>query len=324
MIAARTALFAALLLTACASNTPPTQEGETSATASSSAVSSGSSEPAASASSTSASVPPATSASASQSPSASAATGSISTAANGKRTIRFDGYTGPKATKSFAGTPAVWVFGPANNDADFEQNKLALVALLKPQGDEVVVQWGKDELVVPGILAAPSVAPAGLKKGDAVFTNTAKGSGAARVVSVNKQSGQAKLKVSRGSAVEDADISQAALLKLDDKLTFGQPVAIKEGSAWLVGHYVGGDASKGFVALGKGFRLVAPSTIKPLRISAPLAKGAAVWALSAGGGGKDLKPGTVEEVLNDASQYKVKLDSGLETLTFDRVTPPLE
>lgn len=313
MIAARTALFAALLVTACASNTPATQEGEASATASTPAPADSSAAPVESA------APVASSASASTT--ASAASGSISTAANGKRTIRFDGYTGPKATKSFAGTPAVWVFGPANNDADFEQNKLALVGLLKPQGDEVIVQWGKDELVVPGILAAPSVAPAGLKKGDAVFTNTAKGSGAARVVSVNKQSGQAKLKVSRGSAIEDADISQAALLKLDDKLTFGQPVAIKEGSGWIVGNYVGGDASKGFVALGKGFRLVAPSTIKALHVSAPLAKGAAVWALA---GGKDLKPGTIEEVLNEASQYKVKLDAGTETVAFDRVTTPLE
>lgn len=316
MIAARTALFAALLVTACASNTPATQEGEASATASTPAPADASAAPVES----TAPIASSASASASASATASAATGSISTAANGKRTIRFDGYTGPKATKSFAGTPAVWVFGPANGDADFEQNKLALVGLLKPQGDEVIVQWGKDELIVPGILAAPSVAPAGLKKGDAVFTNTAKGSGAARVVSINKQSGQAKLKVSRGSAIEDADISQAALLKLDDKLTFGQPVAIKEGSTWLVGSYVGGDASKGFVALGKGYRLVAPSTIKPLRVSAPFTKGAAVWALS----GKDLKPGTIEEVLNEASQYKVKLDAGSETVAFDRVTTPLE
>lgn len=251
---------------------------------------------------------------------ATASATETASASKGKRTFTFEGYTGPKASKSFANTPLAWVVRPAGEDGSFENNRLDILPFVKVQGDEVLVQMGKDELVVPQAIAHPAAAPAALKPGDIVLTNTSSGVTLAKVAANDKQTGQTKVRYVKDGAAAETTISRQATLKLDGALSFGAPVAFKDGSTWVGGWYGGGDASKAFVAMGKGWKVVDAKSLKVLKLNAAHAAGASVWTKTANG----FEPGTVEQSLDDGLRYKVKLKSGASTAAFDAVSAPLE
>jgi hypothetical protein len=269
---------------------------------------------------TATSEPVATAEATASAPTATETATASATVAKGKRTFKFEGYTGPKASKSFANTPLAWVVRPAGDDGSFENNRLDILPFLKVQGDEVIVQMGKDELIVPQAIAHPAAAPAALQSGDIVLTNTSGGVTIAKVAANDKKTGQTKVKYVKDGAISETTISRQATLKLDGTLSFGAPVAFKDGATWVGGWYGGGDASKGFVAMGKGWKVVDAKALKALKIGTLHAAGAAVWTKTS----KGFEPGTVEEALDDGLRYKVKLKSGSTTAAFDAVSAPLE
>ncbi len=244
-----------------------------------------------------------------------------SATARGKRSFRFEAYDGPKVKRAFEHTPVAWVVRPAGSDGSFEENKLALMALLRTQGDDVVVQYEGGELSVPMTLAQAGATPLGLKTGDTVFSNTGAFGAVARVQSIDEKKGMTKIKFVVGTEVQEKEISRQAMLKLDDRASFGRPVAFKDGATWRHGLFGGGDAKKGFVALGKGWKVVDTGSIKPLKILGAHTKGAKVVAGAQG----TLSAGVVEEVLDGGLRYKVKLaDGSTSTLGFDVVSAPVE
>lgn len=304
----------------CASSAPEGQPAdphgaEGSGTATTASASSDATGPA-----SSASAEPSASSSSAASGSASSVASS-STGPKGKRSFRFEAYDGPKVKRSFEHTPVAWVVRPAGSDGSFEENKLALMALLRTQGDDVVVQYEGGELAVPMALAQAGATPLGLKTGDTVFSNTGSFGAVARVQSIDEKKGMTKIKFVVGADVQEKEISRQAMLKLDERASFGRPVAFKDGATWRHGLFGGGDAKKGFVALGKGWKVVDSAAIKPLKILGAHAKGAKVVAGAQG----TLSAGVVEEVLDGGLRYKVKLaDGSSATLGFDVVSAPVE
>jgi hypothetical protein len=198
---------------------------------------------------------------------------------------------------------------------------------VRAEGDEIVIKhFDGSEIFIPGALVYPAAPAKGLKVGDTVLADVAAASAPARVVKLEGSGDDQSIEIKymwAGSS-SDATLAPNGVVKLEDKVAFGQPVAWKKDGAWEIGDLAGGDATTGFVIESGGHAVLVPKKdLKPLKITRLYKKGDKVWASRYG----TLKPGKVTEVVEGGLAYKVQLDSGeaaADPFEFGGVTSPLE
>lgn len=233
-------------------------------------------------------------------------------------------YAGPKVATKIAGKKA-WAVIPVGLEDDFNVAKVALLDYLRTEKDEHVFkeQGGDEELWVPTAMVRNAEAAKGLAKGTALMLNVAAASGYGRITSIEKgdEGVVIKAKYYWGSSPSDAELSESEVIKLEDKIAFGQPVAYKSDSDWQPGQLVYTDKDSSWVVSSGGSPTkVATKDVKAMKVTKVYAKGDKVWAYDL-----KLEPAKVVEVLDGGVAYKVKLDKGgkEQTVTMDHVTAPL-
>lgn len=247
---------------------------------------------------------------------------------DGKRgPAHWKGFPGPKTKATALATKRAWGVVPVGLGDDFDVAKIALQDYGKPSGEEqLLLAFDKSEIYVPAGLVRPAEPAKGVAKGDGIMVNVAAASGYGRVLEVKKgdEGDVVSFKYDWGGSIDDdpTDLPVDQVVKLEDKLSFGQPVAVKDGDGWRFGELVYTDATTSWVLgfAGKPEQ-VATKDLKPLKVAKPIAKGAKVLAE---GPGFRLVPGKVTDVLGGGAQYKVKLDDGKEEkLPMQKVSAPL-
>jgi hypothetical protein len=245
--------------------------------------------------------------------------------ADGKGPFHFTDYQGPKV-KATIDTAKVWGVQPVGAKNAWDLLKFAREDFARLEGNEVVIKhFDGAEIYVPGALAFPAKAASGIKKGDAVMADVAAASTHARVVSVDKDGDETKVRIKYlwGGSTSDDALSLDQVVKMGDEVTYGNRVAWKTDGKWECGDYAGGDKKAAFVIDSSGRpQLVEIKDLKPLKIASVYKKGDRVWAATFDG----LVPGKITEVVEGGIGYRVKLDKGdsKDVLEFDKVTSPLD
>ena len=242
------------------------------------------------------------------------------------RPCHFAAWAGPKFDAKALTAQKVWALVPVGLDCDYGVAKLAMESYGRPAGKEqVLVAFDQKEMFVPAALVQ-SVEPAKkLKKGDAVMADVAAASGYGRVVEVVTTEGQStiKLKYMWGGSVSDTALEPSAVIKLDDKLSFGAPIGVKTDDGWDCGTLLVMDEKAGwYLGFAGSLNKADIKNIKPMKVSKAYKKGDKVWAKIM----SRLNPATVVEVLDGGVGYKVRgeKESKDETVGLEDLTSPLK
>lgn len=238
-----------------------------------------------------------------------------------KGPFRYPSYNGPTVALK-VDTPKAWGVVPIGRRDDWELLKFMFEEYVRTEGNLIVLKhFDGSEYHLPGALVFPARKVENIKKGDALVADEAASSVFARAISVDKEAGTVKLKYEFGGSVSDDELDLDRVIKLEDKLSFGQPVAWKAEDVWNVGELCGSDKEKAFVLDASSRARVVPTADLRVIKTAPLKKGDKVWARE-----WELKPATIVEVLEGGLRYKVRFDGGTkdETVTFNHVTLPLK
>lgn len=285
---------------------------------------------------TAAAVTPAPTAIASTAPTAAASAtpstppaGGADGASGGKRApAHWTDFAGPKIKATALSSKKAWAVVPVGLQGKFDIVKIALEEYGKPAGEEqLLIEFDKSEMYVPAGLVKPTATAKGLAKGDALMVNVAAASGFGRVTKLEKgeadEGERVTFKYAWGGSVSEETLPLDEVVKLEDKVAFGHPVAVKDGDDWVHAQCIYTDATTSWIiAFGGSPRQVATKDLRPLKLAKPLAKGAKV---SAYGGAFKFAPGKIVDVLEGGAQYKVKFEAGdkEETLPLERVSAPL-
>jgi hypothetical protein len=197
--------------------------------------------------------------------------------------------------------------------------KIALYEFARTEGDEhVFMRFDKVETWVPAGLTREAKPATGLKKGDAVLADVAASNGYGRVLEVNGESVKIKYWFVNMS---DATLKTTQLIPIEDKLAFGQPIAVKSGDKWEGGQLIYTDKDKTWMITGSGApKQVETKDVKPMKVTKPFKKGDKVWAAWLG----KMDKAEVVEALEEGTAYKVKLSDGKEqSFGLDKITSPL-
>jgi hypothetical protein len=241
-----------------------------------------------------------------------------------KKATHWTAYAGPKMKATALTTKQVWAVVPVGYD--FGLVKIALETYGAADGDEQRLDlFDKTQLWVPAALVKPAAKATALAKGDAVMVNVAAASGFGRVTAMKKGDDgvtMVSFRYTWGSSVSESELPLDEVIRLDDKIAFGGPVATKEEDGrWGLGQVIYTDAKETWVITLSGPPAkVATKDVVAMKVAKPFTKGAKVSSY----GSLGLEPGKVVEVLEDGLRYKIKHDSGKEeTMSFDRVTAPM-
>ena len=241
-------------------------------------------------------------------------------------------FSGPKVSTKITAERA-WAVIPVGLDGDWGDAKLERLKFVRDEKDEqVFLRIGDEEIFVPSAMThvAPPEPVSGLTKGTPMMVDVAASYGYARVTAITKSGDGSETLVkilyqwgSDGPPVED-ELRLDQVIKLDDKLAFGQPIAFKADGAWKCGNvaYTDKDVTWAITPNGVATK-VATADVKVIKVMKPLKKGEKVWGWESYK--RKLTAGKIVEVIEAGVAYKVQFEGGDEdtTLGFSVVTTPL-
>lgn len=231
-------------------------------------------------------------------------------AAKGKQAFRWNGFPGPAGTSSIT-TRQAWAPIPIGLDGDFGSLKVALLEYGRPEGDtQVLIHWDKNELFVPAGMVHPAEPAKGVAKGSAVMANVAAASAWGRVTAVEKgDDGRTSFKIRYewGGSPSDGELTDREVIKLEDKVAFGHPVAFKAERGWSAGQLIYTDKTTSWVIGWAGRPAqVATADVRPILATRVYKKGEKVLANR----NAVLEPARVLDVIEGGISYKVRFDEG--------------
>lgn len=231
---------------------------------------------------------------------------------------RFTSFPGPAVTVTAKPGSKAWAAAPIA--MSWDSLKLCQYDLTRVEKSEGIFHFVTDDIRVPGAFIVAAKAATGLKPGTAVMVSTYVTSAYGRVAAI--ESGKAKVAFSWAGKIQTQPFALTEVLPMTGALSFGQPVAYSEGSAWKAGRLVYSDKARSWVLgfMGKPTQ-VATSALRP--VAAKMFKaGDKVWIEWVGG----YKPGTVKAVLSGGAGYTVQYDgqSKAESKSWAEVTTPFK
>lgn len=238
-----------------------------------------------------------------------------------KGPFHYPSYNGPTVALK-VDTPKAWGVVPVGRRDDWNALKFMLEKYERAEKNLIVLKhFDGSEYHLPGALVFPAKKVENIKKGDALVVDEAAASAFGRAISVDTDAGRVKFLYEFGGSVTEDDLDLDSVIKLEDKLSFGQPVAWKAEDVWNTGELCGSDKEKAFVLDSSSRPQVVPTADLRVIKTSPLKKGQKVWARDV-----QFKPATIVEVLEDGLRYKVRWEGATkdETVPYNDVTLPLK